>query len=407
MHGKAKKLVLFSFWLFLVIKTNIAYANTLLNQIDFNEKALELNLSSSAEIKLFTLENPPRLVADIYQAKLSQSLIKKITTKNFKDIRYSATAEKLRLVFDLKEALKIGNVDKNNNNKSFNIVAQIIRIEKGKIIENDSSSSREIDFANFIASKVSELDQRKVKPELIVKKSTQDRIVKPIIVIDAGHGGNDPGAIGSYLRSKEKNITLSYAKELYRQLKSANRYKVYLTRDNDKFITLRQRVEIARKKQAHLFISIHANAAENRDVSGFSIYTLSENSSDKQAALLAQKENRADIINGINFSGASQDIVKTMIAMSQRDSMNRSARFAKFSVNSMQNANINILRNAHRFAGFVVLTAPDMISVLVELGYITNYREERNLNSFGYKNKVVKSLVKAIENYFAKYQIKE
>ena len=136
-----------------------------------------------------------------------------------------------------------------------------------------------------------------------------------------------------------------------------------------------------------------------------SIYTLSEKSSDKQAEMLASKENRADIINGVNFSDTSQDIVNVMIAMSQRKSMNNSARFAKFSVNSMQNSNINILKNAHRFAGFLVLTAPDMISVLVELGYLTNYNEEKKLNSYFYKRKVVKALVKAIDQYFDKYGV--
>ena len=160
----------------------------------------------------------------------------------------------------------------------------------------------------------------------------RDKQYKPIIVIDPGHGGKDPGAIGRYKKTREKDITLSYSLELYRQLKNTNRFRVFLTRSSDRFISLRSRVKIARRKKADLFISIHANASTNKKISGFSIYTLSEKSSDRQAAMLAKKENRSDIINGINFLGASSDIVKMMIEMSQRDSMNKSAKFAKFSV---------------------------------------------------------------------------
>ena len=240
----------------------------------------------------------------------------------------------------------------------------------------------------------------KISSQIIHDKNYNTKKYKPIIVIDPGHGGKDPGAIGRYNKTREKDITLSYSIELYKQLKATKRFRVYLTRSDDRFIRLKNRVAIARRKKADLFISIHANASLNNKISGFSIYTLSEKSSDRQAAMLARKENRSDIISGVNFSGASSEIVKMMIAMSQRDSMNKSAKFAKFSVKSMQNHNINILRNAHRFAGFAVLTAPDMISVLIELGYLTNYREEKNLNSYRYRKKIVRSLVNAIEQYF-------
>jgi N-acetylmuramoyl-L-alanine amidase len=225
---------------------------------------------------------------------------------------------------------------------------------------------------------------------------------KKIIIIDAGHGGKDPGTIGNYARTKEKNITLSYARELGKQLMLTKRYKVYLTRDEDFFIPLKQRVAIARKKHADLFISLHANASENTDAEGFSIYTLSETSSDKQAELLANKENRADIINGMDFSNASQDIVKTLIDMSQRESKNSSSRFANIVINSARQSGIAILQNTHRFAGFAVLTAPDMASVLIELGYLSNKNEEKMLNSLMYKRKIAQSIVDAIDEYFLK-----
>jgi N-acetylmuramoyl-L-alanine amidase len=178
------------------------------------------------------------------------------------------------------------------------------------------------------------------------------------------------------------------------------KYKVYLTRDEDIFLPLKTRVEKARKRKADLFISIHVNSIDDKSVSGFSIYTLSETSSDKQAELLAQKENRADIIDGVNFNGASRDIMKTLIDLSQRESKNNSSNFANIAIRGIKNSEIKILQNTHRFAGFAVLTAPDMASTLIELGYLSNKQEEKLLNSLSYKRKIAESLVKAIDEYF-------
>ncbi|MDX2083629.1 MAG: N-acetylmuramoyl-L-alanine amidase, partial [Rickettsiales bacterium] len=222
----------------------------------------------------------------------------------------------------------------------------------------------------------------------------------PIIVIDAGHGGKDPGTIGDYARTKEKNITLAYAKELKKNLDKSKKYKVFLTRDADFFIPLRQRVEKSRRLKADLFISLHANSIADQETCGFSIYTLSQKSSDKQAELLAQKENRADIIAGVNFANASPEIIKTLIDLSQRDTMNNSARFANIVIQSVKKSEIKILQNSHRFAGFAVLTAPDVASTLIELGYLSNPQEEKQLNSLVYKRRIVASLANAIDEYF-------
>jgi len=240
-------------------------------------------------------------------------------------------------------------------------------------------------------------------PRQNISKITQPT-KKPIIVIDAGHGGKDPGTIGNYARTKEKNITLSYAKELAKILINQKKYKVFLTRDDDYFIPLDKRVEKSRRKKADLFISLHANSITDNSVSGFSIYTLSETSSDKKAELLAEKENQADIINGIDFSGASRDITKTLIAMSQRESKNNSAKLAKHMIFQVKKAGIEILQNTHRFAGFMVLTAPDMASVLVELGYLSNKREEEMLNSASYRRHVAKTLALAVDDYFKNFK---
>jgi N-acetylmuramoyl-L-alanine amidase len=223
-------------------------------------------------------------------------------------------------------------------------------------------------------------------------------------VIDAGHGGKDPGTIGVYARTKEKNITLSYAKELAKHLMNEKKYKVYLTRDDDFFIPLDKRVAKSRRKKADLFISLHANSIVDKHISGFSIYTLSDNSSDKQAELLAQKENQADILSGIDFSGASKEIMKTLIDLSQRESKNSSARFAKYVIRDVKKADIEILQNTHRFAGFMVLTAPDMASVLIELGYLSNRHEEEMLNSSSYRRHVAKTLTNSVNQYFKNFK---
>jgi N-acetylmuramoyl-L-alanine amidase len=345
-----------------------------------NDKQLEIHLSNKGEFKSFILENPNRLVIDVRNAKLSEE-IKPILPINFSQFRSRKDQEKLRIVFDLTTKIAIDSTSfekiKNKNPKI------VIKFSVNNLAKN--STKKENLSENSL--------EKKEKTEL-----TKTAI--PIIVIDAGHGGKDPGTIGNYARSREKNITLAYAKELKKYLKNTKKYKVFLTRDDDYFIPLRKRVEKARKIKADLFISMHANAAADNLVSGFSIYTLSEKSSDKQAELLAQKENRSDIIAGMDFGDTSQDIVKTLIDMSQRDSKNNSVRFASLVIKSVKNSGIEILQNTHRFAGFAVLTAPDMASVLIELGYLSNKQEESKLNSLGYKRKLMESLVDAIEQYF-------
>ena len=283
----------------------------------------------------------------------------------------------------------------NNNIASTDIKPELKNNKNNKITENISTKNSSNIKENSVNS-AKNLDKKNRESMAITD------IKIPVIVIDAGHGGKDPGTIGNYLRSKEKNITLSYARELYKQLKTTKSYKVYLTRNSDIFINLKKRVELARKKNADLFISLHVNAIGDDEITGFSIYTLSEQSSDKQAELLARKENQADIINGVNFSGASIDIMKTLIDLSQRNSKNHSAIFANQVIKNVKNSNIEILQNTHRFAGFAVLTAPDMASVLVELGYLSNQDEEKLLNNPNYKRKVCESLVKAVEEYFSK-----
>ncbi|MBI2236606.1 MAG: N-acetylmuramoyl-L-alanine amidase [Magnetospirillum sp.] len=224
----------------------------------------------------------------------------------------------------------------------------------------------------------------------------------PVIVIDPGHGGVDPGAIG-VSGIYEKNITLAVARELKEALEKNGRFRVYLTRDRDVFIRLRDRIAIARQYNAELFVSLHADAVQNPQIRGLSVYTLSQNASDGEAQALAEKENKADLIAGIDLSHESADVANILIDLAQRETMNRSAVFAGDIVDEV-GRDQSLLGNTHRFAGFAVLKAPDVPAVLVEMGYLSNEQEERDLRQPHHRVKLAKSIARAVDRFFVQTQ---
>ncbi len=220
----------------------------------------------------------------------------------------------------------------------------------------------------------------------------------PTIVIDPGHGGVDPGATG-VSGAYEKHLTLAMARELKTALERNGRYRVHLTRDRDVFIRLRERIAFARNKGADLFISLHADAVQNPQIRGLSVYTLSRNASDSEAQALAEKENKADLIAGIDLSHESADVANILIDLAQRETLNRSAGFATELVDEV-GQELDLLGNTHRFAGFAVLKAPDVPAVLVEMGYLSNEAEENLLRQPQYRARLAKSITKAVERFF-------
>lgn len=234
-------------------------------------------------------------------------------------------------------------------------------------------------------------------PSVSASKPNDTPTRRRIVVIDAGHGGVDPGAPGAH--SYEKDVVLAFAKSFSTRLKNTGNYEVVMTRDSDIFLPLRRRVQIARERHADLFISIHANSIVRAEVHGASVYTLSETASDKEAAALAAKENRADIIAGLDLGEEDAEIKDILIDLAQRETKNYSARFARILIPEM-GAKTKLLTNTHRFAGFAVLKAPDVPSVLVEIGYMTNRQEENLLNSATWRNDVADTMVRAVNNYF-------
>ncbi len=225
---------------------------------------------------------------------------------------------------------------------------------------------------------------------------------KKTIIVDSGHGGADPGTIG---RSGiyEKHITLAMARELAKQLNATGHFRAVMTRDRDIYIPLRKRVKIARDSGADLFISLHADAVKNTKIHGPSVYTLSEKASDKEAAALAEKENKSDLIAGMDLSHESQDVANILIDLAQRESMNQSVRFATQLVKDLKRRT-KLLRNTHRFAGFAVLKAPDIPSVLIEMGFLSNRNDERRLQTREYRKKFSAGIVAAVKTYFSQVE---
>ncbi|MCI5059802.1 MAG: N-acetylmuramoyl-L-alanine amidase [Alphaproteobacteria bacterium] len=229
----------------------------------------------------------------------------------------------------------------------------------------------------------------------------QTPLYKPLIVIDPGHGGADPGAIGAN-KSYEKHIALAAAKELQRKLIATGRYRAKLTRTTDKYLKLYRRVSIARQLEADLFISLHADSIDKPNVRGASIYTLSNKASDAQTAKLAARENQADLIAGVDLSHEDKDVANILIDLAMRDTMNQSKFFANTVVDHMRKKGIRILEKPHRYAGFAVLKAPDIPSVLVEIGFMSNRSEAKLLATRDYQQRIAAALSASIDSYFTK-----
>lgn len=233
-----------------------------------------------------------------------------------------------------------------------------------------------------------------------VKKPTP--LPRPkLIFLDPGHGGRDPGAQG-VRGTQEKAVVMAIARELQRELLAGNRYRVLLTRSTDNYVALRERVARAQEAKADLFLSLHADACDNSDVRGASVYTLSEQATDREAAALAARENRADaIVGGMKLSDKDDNVARTLVAMSQRGTVNDSRRLADTIVQSFSRNGIRLLPRTHRQAGFAVLTSPDIPAALVELGYLSNRQDEKLLTVRQHQIALAKALRSSVDAHFA------
>ncbi len=222
---------------------------------------------------------------------------------------------------------------------------------------------------------------------------------KYLVVLDPGHGGADPGAIG-HNGIREKDIVLSLAKKVRQRLEASGRFEVVMTRESDYYIKLRDRFKKARDKKAHLFISLHADKIHVPSVRGASVYTLSETASDKETARLAQQENNAGIVAGVDLAIEDDTVADILLDLARRETLNESKLFANLFVNAMKDKGIRRLKNPHRYAGFAVLKAPDVPSVLIEAGFMSNKGDAVLLQSREYQQKVASAIHLSVDKFF-------
>ena len=349
-----------------------------------------LDLTESVEFKTFTLHNPYRLVIDLPEVKwrvpsgvlaAGVGIVQKYRYGLFKPGTF-------RVVLDLVAPARVEKAFTLRPSADFGYRLVV------DLVEVSVASFRPTAPPRSIQSK--RRDQAP-KPKLVRPKGS-----KRVIAIDAGHGGVDPGAVsvgGDY----EKHIVLSAALELERQLKATGSYEVVMTRRRDIFRSLGNRVNLARAAGADLFVSLHADAIGNKKVSGATVYTLSDKASDQEAAKLAAKENKADIIAGVDLAAADydEDVANILIDLTQRETINFSREFANDFLIPELKKRTKMLRKSHRFAGFRVLKSPDVPSVLIEMGYLSNRDDESRLRDPAYRRELMGAIVRAVEAYFS------
>ena len=351
-----------------------------------------LELSAEPSYRVFTLPDPVRVVIDLPELEWQLDSDQIPASKGMiETLRYGLFAQGTsRVVLDMKGPVGVKSVLvlPPQGGSGYRLVVDLHAISRDVFLNPDEREP--------VVSKNPLPKPRPVALPVVPPKPKSDE--RPTVVIDAGHGGVDPGAIG-LSGIHEKTLVLDYARELARQLKASGRYRVVLTRDKDLFLRLRDRMLVAQRATADLFISLHANTVEQRHVRGASVYTLSEKASDAEAAALAQKENTADIIAGVNFDAQTEDVNMILIDLAQRETMNLSKKFANIMVTEIGKST-KLLRNTHRFAGFAVLKSPTVPSVLVEIGYMSNKQEEKLMQTKGHRVKISKAIIRAIDNYF-------
>ena len=332
---------------------------------------LVFDLNAPVEHTLFILESPDRIVIDLKLTEFSGSLPAVENASFIKDIRYARRdGDDLRVVLDLKRKVKA---------KSF-----VLKPHR--------------EYGHRLV--VDLLDGNESKPEPIRRDT--DVFDKPrdvIIAIDAGHGGDDPGAIGRR-GTKEKDVVLAIARQLRDMVDAQPGMKAKLIRDGDYFIPLRQRVEKARDEQADLFISIHADAFKDRRAKGSSVFVLSEHgASSEVASFLAESENNSDLIGGVNLDDKDDLLKLVLVDMLKNSTMEQSNDVAHHMISGLRN--VTHMHKSHvEQAGFRVLKSPDIPSILIETAFISNPTEEKNLRSKAHQKKLAQAIFKGTLAYF-------
>lgn len=361
---------------------------------DDQSTRLIMDVTQNLGVRAFTLADPYRVVVDIPQT------IFQLPPKSGDAGRGLIKAYRFGLVMAGGSRIVID-------------VAKPVRIEKAQVLEaKDGQPARLVldltatDREAFMRHLA--LDRTAVRANEAIRKSIDTVVAdrpsgdaRPLIVLDPGHGGPDTGTKAGGGEIMEKDVVLDFSNVLREQLEKSGRYRVVMTRTDDTFIPLADRVKFARHRQAQLFVSIHADALPKSggDVQGATIYTLSDTASDAEAAKLAEDENRSDSIAGIDLAKETGDVADILLDLAHRETKTFSHAFARLLIGEMRNA-VRLHKKPLKSAGFVVLKAPDVPSVLIELGYMTNKQDLKLLTSDAWRAKTAATMAEAVDQFF-------
>jgi N-acetylmuramoyl-L-alanine amidase len=358
---------------------------------DDNQTRLIMDVTATIGLRAFTLADPYRVVIDIPQTVFQLPAKAGDSGRGLiKAYRYGLVmAGGSRIVIDVAKPVRIEKAT----------VLDPRGGEPARLVVDLSATDREA-FMRHLA-----LDRTAMRASVAIPSLTrpQERSgdPRPLIVIDPGHGGPDTGTKAGGGEIMEKNVVLDFSMTLRDQLEKSGRYRVVMTRTDDTFIPLAERVKFARQRQAELLISVHADALPKSegDVQGATIYTLSDTASDAEAAKLAEAENRSDVIAGIDLAKEPDDVADILLDLAHRETKTFSHAFARLLVGEMKST-VRLHKKPLKSAGFVVLKAPDVPSVLIELGYMTNKSDLKLLTSEAWRAKAAQTMAKAVEQFF-------
>jgi N-acetylmuramoyl-L-alanine amidase len=350
-----------------------------------------IDLSGPVEFRHITLAQPPRLAIDLPEVTWTVADDPGAkATGLVQDVRFGQPRPGVsRIVLDVTQPFGIDRVFQlpPSGDRGHRIVTDLV--------------ARQVNGVQIQAANGAALSPALTGPVgLTVTPLPKMKPARRIVVLDPGHGGVDPGAIGGTTRVFEKEVALRMGLALRDVLEATGRYQVIMTRDDDRVVRLRDRLRIARESQGELFVSLHADSLVRApDVSGASVYTLSERASNDEAGRLARKENRADILAGVDLSEQEEIVTEILIDLAQRDANNKSLTVAALLVEELRDAT-QMAKRARARAGFVVLKSPDMPSILIELGYLSNPADERALANPAHIAGLAAAVVRAIDRHF-------
>ena len=342
------------------------------------------------EPKLSTLllDNPHRLVVDLPETRFGFDEKSLEPRGLVSRVRYGLVGKgRSRLILTLRGPFKVEDlrVLKNESASGYRLVADIV-----------ATSDRE--FADELQGR-KEITSSTDRDEKPVQAVSQNGTARPFtIMIDPGHGGIDSGA-ESLSGIKEKDLTLAFGQELRDRLAQDKNIKVLMTREDDTFLRLSERVRIARQHEADLFISIHADTINQHDIRGATVYTISDKASDSVARAMAERENKSDTLAGA-APEEQPEVTDILLDLTRRETHTFSLSFAEKVIHSLQ-GQVNLINNPHRFAGFQVLRAPDVPSVLIEIGYLSNAEDEKLISNPEWRKKLADRLAIAIKAFEA------